>query len=418
MLTRLHVLGAGDRTAVIQPAGIMETLDKKIFGTLFFSLFVTVTGVGIVVPLLPVYAHDLGARGLAIGLIFGAFAISRTLFLPYFGALSDRKGRKPLIITGLFAYAIISLVFIAVVDVNGLIFIRFLQGIASAMIMPVVQAYVGEITPHGREGFTMGMFNTSVFLGLSLGPVVGGVINDSFSLDAAFLSMGLLALLGFLFSTYFLPPTREEKTVARQNEPVPWRRILTDRDIFGLFIFRLAYTACIGIVWGFLPIFADTEFSLSSAPIGILVMLGVFISGIIQLPMGYLADRINRRAMVTVGGVIVCVAMLAMSRAGGFWDLVWASVIFGIGGGVAMPAHMALGVVKGNDTEAMGSVMSLLTMAHSMGMLLGSILAGALMDLFDLRIAFPFGAGMMLCCTLFFWFFSDRGKAPVPEKAA
>jgi DHA1 family multidrug resistance protein-like MFS transporter len=78
----------------------MPKLDHKIFGILFFSLFVTVTGVGIVVPLLPVYAHDLGASGFYIGLIFGAFSLSRTLFLPYFGRLSDRKGRKRIILPG------------------------------------------------------------------------------------------------------------------------------------------------------------------------------------------------------------------------------------------------------------------------------------------------------------------------------
>ena len=71
----------------------MQKSDRKIFGTLFFSIFTAVTGVGIVVPLLPVYARDLGASGLYIGLIFGAFSLSRTLFLPYFGRLSDKKGR-------------------------------------------------------------------------------------------------------------------------------------------------------------------------------------------------------------------------------------------------------------------------------------------------------------------------------------
>ena len=90
----------------------MDRIDKKIFGTLFFSIFATVTGVGIVVPLLPVYAHHAGASGFAIGLIFGSFSLSRTLFLPYFGRLSDRKGRKPLIVPGLLAYALISALFL------------------------------------------------------------------------------------------------------------------------------------------------------------------------------------------------------------------------------------------------------------------------------------------------------------------
>ena len=73
-------------------SGFMELTDKKIFGTLFFSIFTSVTGVGIVVPLLPVYAHDMGASGIYIGLIFGAFSISRTFFLPYFGRSSDKNG--------------------------------------------------------------------------------------------------------------------------------------------------------------------------------------------------------------------------------------------------------------------------------------------------------------------------------------
>jgi len=128
----------------------MEKLDKKIFTTLFFSILAAVMGVGIVVPLLPVYAHDLGASGVYIGLIFGAFSLSRTFLLPYFGRLSDQKGRKPLIVTGLLAYALVSIAFIFSETVETLILLRFLQGIASAMIMPVSLAYVGDITPVGQ----------------------------------------------------------------------------------------------------------------------------------------------------------------------------------------------------------------------------------------------------------------------------
>ena len=96
----------------------MNKPDKKIFATLFFSIFATVTGVGIVVPLLPVYAHDLGASGFYIGLIFGVFSISRTICLHYFGRRSDEKGRKPYIVTGLFAYSIISFCFVFQVTVR------------------------------------------------------------------------------------------------------------------------------------------------------------------------------------------------------------------------------------------------------------------------------------------------------------
>jgi len=169
----------------------LTTSDKKIFAVLFFSIFVSVTGVGIVVPLLPVYAYELGASGLYIGLVFGAFSLSRTFFLPYFGRLSDKKGRKPLIVAGLLAYALISIGFILSKNVETLIIMRFIQGISSAMLIPVIQAYVGDITPEGSEGMSMGMFNMSMFFGLSVGPLAGGMINEHFSLNTSFLCMGM-----------------------------------------------------------------------------------------------------------------------------------------------------------------------------------------------------------------------------------
>ena len=398
----------------------MKKLNKAIFSTLFFSIFATITGVGIVVPLLPVLAHDLGAGGLYIGMIFGAFSISRVLFLPYFGRLSDRKGRKPLIVPGLAAYTLVSVAFLWSNSFHALIIIRLIQGVASAMLLPVIQAYVGDITPKGREGFVMGLFNMSVFFGLSLGPVLGGVINDHFSLDAAFLAMGSLSFFGFLLSLFLLPPTQTERVVQQKKAPVPWKDLLKEKEITGLFCFRLAYTLCIGVIWGFLPVLADSQLSLSSASIGFLVMLGIFISGLIQMPMGWIADRFYKQAMVIFGGAVVSYAVLSYFWADTFNDMVLASVLFGIGGGICMPALMATAVTIGGRTASMGSVMALLTVAHSLGMLIGSMLAGLLMDLFYLRVAFPVGAVMMLSGTILFIYWTVRPKAlqypPKPEK--
>ncbi|RZB29994.1 MAG: hypothetical protein SRB1_02274 [Desulfobacteraceae bacterium Eth-SRB1] len=387
-----------------------KKLNKKVFGTLFFSIFAAVTGVGIVVPLLPVYAHDLGATGIYIGLIFGAFSLSRTFFLPYFGRLSDKKGRKPFIVAGLLTYALISFLFLFADNIAALIAVRFFHGISSAMMMPVILAYVGDITPIGCEGLTMGMFNMAMFLGLSLGPIVGGVIKDDFGLNVSFVCMGLLALTGFLLTLFLLPPKKSEHIICSQNSLVPWKQLLKDRNIAGLYIFRFSYATCIGIIWGFLPVLADSELSLSSSSIGFLVMIGVFVSGALQIPMGYVADKINKNAMVITGGTISGFAIFAFDMATNFNGLFAANVFFGVGGSISMSALMALAVIHGNKSKAMGSVMGMLTMSHSMGMLLGALAAGLIMDVFQLRQAFSFGSIIMISGAVIFFICTYRKR--------
>jgi len=370
-------------------------MSTKVFSTLFLAVFSVTLGVGLVVPLLPGYAHKLGATGLYIGFIFGAFSLSRTAFLPLFGRLSDVKGRKPFITAGLLAYFLVSVAFATSRNVNLLILIRFLQGIASAMILPVAQAYIAEITPKGKEGFTMGLFNLSIYAGLSLGPVLGGTVNDVLGLQSSFLGMGLVSFFGFLLCLLLLPPRRKEQHLERTRPPVRYRILVRNRYIAALFVFRLSYTTCIGIVWSFLPLLAGLEFNLSSSAVGVLVMLGVLTTGLLQTPMGLLADRFNKQALIVLGGIVAAGAIFSFVYAQGFWGLFFANILFGVGGGIAVPAVMAMTVIIGRQTGSMGSIMGLLTMGHSLGMLIGPILAGMMMDTFHLDLAFVGGTVIM-----------------------
>jgi predicted MFS family arabinose efflux permease len=229
--------------------------------------------------------------------------------------------------------------------------------------------------------------------------------------------MGVLAVVGFLLSFFLLPRTDEERVVVNAQAPIAWRTILRDRQVVGIFSFRFVYTAAIGIIWGFLPVYADTVFSLNSSTIGMLVMLGIFVSGLIHIPMGYVADRINRNLLVVLGGSVVSLTVFSFVLAEGFGDLFMASVVFGLGGGICMPALMAQAVAKGSQTDSMGTVMAILTMAHSMGMLTGSLMAGLMMDLFQLRYAFFLGAVLMgLGTAIFFW--CNRAPQPLPRPAS
>ena len=375
-------------------------MNKKVFITLFLAVFAATLGVGLVVPLLPVYAHDLGASGLYIGFIFGAFSLSRTVFLPYFGHLSDLKGRKPFITAGLLLYFLASIAYAFSATVEALIVIRFFQGIASAMILPVAQAYVGDISPKDKEGFIMGLFNVSLYAGLSIGPLMGGVVKDSFGIQTSFVSMGLVTLFGFVLSLVLLPPRQDERVFSRARPPLRYRILIRNKHVSALFLFRLTYTSCIGLVWAFLPLYAHARFELPSSFIGILVMLGVFTTGVLQAPMGALADRFSMRALIAIGGFIATGAVLSFVYVQGFWGLFLSNRTFGIGGGIAIPAVMAMTVIIGRQTESTGSVIALVTMGHSLGMMTGPILAGLMTDAFELELAFMGGSFVVFSGTI------------------
>ena len=379
-------------------------LNLKIFITLFLAVFVTALGVGIVVPLLPVYAHELGAGAFYIGLIFGAFSLSRSIFVPYFGKLSDIKGKKPFLTLGLFAYFILSILFVFSTNMESLILLRLGQGIASAMILPVAQAYVGIITPKNREGLTMGLFNISLFGGLSMGPILGGMVKDWFNIKFSFLSMGALTLLGFFLCLLLLPTEKDHKKTETpiSKKPIRYLKLMKEPTVFSLFAFRICFTSGLGIIWAFVPLLASTQLNLSSSTIGIVVMINVFVSGLFQAPMGFMADRVSKKFLIISGGILAAASIFYMNAASSFGELFLANGLLGLAGGISFPAVMALSVIEGRRINAMGSIMGLLAMAHSLGMLVGPLLAGILLDIFSFKAIFICGTLILAMGTLTF----------------
>jgi MFS family permease len=106
--------------------------------------------------------------------------------------------------------------------------------------------------------------------------------------------------------------------------------------------------------------------------------------------------------MVTAGGILAIISILYINMADSFWGLALGNGIFGFAGGISFPAIMAMGVIEGRSTEAMGSVMGLLALGHSLGMLAGPLLAGILIDLFSFEAIFISGAFIMGAGTIVF----------------
>ncbi len=361
----------------------------KIFFTLFLSVFITTMGAGIIGPLLPIYAHELGANAFQIGLIFAAFSLTRSIFVPYFGRLSDIKGKKPILMTGLLLYFFLSILYSLSNGIWHLIILRLTQGFASAMILPVAQAYVGILTPEAYEGRIMGLFNVSLYGGLSAGPIVGGIVKDHSGMKCSFLSMGMLAFTGFLFCFLLLPPKEKEpKLLKGKSGTIPYSLLIKNITIMVLFLFRVCFTLCIGIMWTFLPLIASTKLGFSSTSIGVLLSIHVLVSGIFQTPMGYLADRFSKKKMIITGGLLGIISILCLAKASDFWHIAIINAFLGLSAGISIPAVMAISVIEGRKVGYMGSVMGLMAQAHSLGMFFGPILAGLLMQFISIKWTF------------------------------
>ena len=374
---------------------------SRVFPILAMSIFACMLGSGIVVPLLPLYAESLGASGLWLGLIFAAFPLSRILATPVFGRLSDRKGRKLFISIGLLAYAIISFGFIYTNTVSQLVLMRFLHGLAGALILPIAQAYMGDISPPGEEGKWMGYANAAFFSGFGFGPLIGGVLSEHLGMDAAFLAMGVLSLLAFTITIFFLPSIKPRQSTTSYPS---FGEMSRSGMIIGLFSFRLTLSLGRSIFFILLPILATYSLGLRPSLVGILLAVNILLMSLLGIPSGRIADRLSRRFLVVVGCLVSSMFLVTVPLGNTFGLLLVLAILGSVGSAIAIPAASAL-VVEQGKKYGMGSSIALFSMAFSIGMVVGPITGGVIADFTGINSAFYFGAVITLVgAGLFTWF--------------
>lgn len=350
-------------------------------------------GAGIVIPLLPLYAESLGATGIWLGAIFAGYSISRIIVTPVFGRLSDRSGRKPFIVIGLLSYAIISFGFIWANSVSQLVLIRLVHGVAGGMILPIAQAYVGDISPEGEEGKWMSYSNAAFFGGYGVGPLMGGVLTEHLGMDTAFLAMGGLNFVAFFIAAFFLPEVSRKRMSA--SPPPSFKEMSQSGTMTGLFSFRLTMTLGRASFFTFMPIFVAGGLGLGPNLIGVLLAIYMLLSSLLGIPSGRIADRVNRKALVVLGCLINFTYLALVPLVRDFWQLLGVCVLGSLGSAVALPAASALTVEEGRKF-GMGSAIAVFTVALSIGMSAGPILGGVIADFVNINSVFYFGAVMAL----------------------
>jgi MFS family permease len=372
-------------------------------------------GLGIIWPLVPVYAVELGASGLQVGLIIASFNIARTVFNPISGRLSDRWGRKPFIVLGLFLYAAVSVLYVMSSRVDSLILVRLLHGFTSVLVVPVALALAADIAPQQRLGLYMGTLNMAVMLGLGIGPVLGGFIRDFFGMPVAFYTMGGLGLFTLIGVTILLPKDNRQD-IKRSEKPVaPLKRLLKHRVVQGLFLLRFFIAAGQGSVYTFLPILA-LRMQITSFQVGLILGANIFLIAFLQRVCGNIADRVNPKNMIIWGTLLSGLVVPAMPHVDGFYMILLLNIIMGIANGIAMPGGFVITGQLG-QTLGMGSMMGITETGWSLGMIVSPIMSGVIMDTLGVPSIFLTGGVLTIMGVLLVSFFLRGYASPTQESS-
>ncbi len=357
-------------------------------------------GLGIVGPLIPLYAKDLGATGIWLGAIFSGFSFARVIVVPMAGSLSDRWRRRKIFLTvGLSMYALSSLGYLLANEVYELILIRMVHGFGSGMVMPIAMAYVGDMTPEGEEGTYAGNLNTAIFLGWGMGPMIGGMLMDIYSRTTPFLVMSALTTAAFLLVLFILPEGTPKHSV---DEQTSYAGILKNKMVKGVVLFRIVTSMGSGTLFSFLPILA-ASMEMTTTEIGLLLSSRVFFMSFLQKPFGKLTDRYSKTKMIMTGGLFGAIATLLIPIATNFSELLTLGVITGICWSVMMPAIGAIATELGRD-YGMATMMSIFNVAMGLGMMMGPLIAGSMMETFGIDSVFLFGGTVGVAGVIFFHF--------------
>jgi DHA1 family multidrug resistance protein-like MFS transporter len=361
--------------------------------TLAVAMFSATFGVGIVAPVLPVRAEELGASGTEIGLTFSAFALTQIFVSPFTGRLADRYGRKQFILLGIATYIVAAIGWRQTDSIEVMIALRALTGVGSGLVFALALAYIGDLAPAGEEGRYVGIFGVFEFAGFGLGPIFSGVIRDLAGFDAVFLAMaGMLSLSGITILLFLPssadrgrtgsldPPGLGAEPSARLRRVVSWGELLGDRYLQALFAQRVGFSFAFGSAFSFLAIYLEDEIGATATMVGFVLAGQELLGGVLQPVFGPVADRYDRRLLVIIGGLMVAsgYAMMALTTD---YLVILAAFVGGAGVGSALMnvSSMAIQVDVGRRL-GMATTMSFASAGFAVGVLIGSLAAGLIAD--------------------------------------
>jgi DHA1 family tetracycline resistance protein-like MFS transporter len=350
---------------------------------LFLTVFIHLVGFGIIVPLLPYYAQTYGATGVEVGLLLASFSAMQFLLSPIWGRLSDRIGRRPMLIGSLVLTAGSYVMFAFAGSLAVLFASRILAGIAGATIS-TAQAYVADTTPLEKRTQGMGLIFAAFGAGFIFGPAIGGILSH-WGYAVPGLAAAGLALAACIAAILFLPESlpreaRAEAIAHRSAAPVS-RAEMFQRPVIGpgLTLLFLS-TVCFAAMEGTFALFGQWRYGLGPRQIGFLLAYAGVLAVILQGGIvGRLARRFGEGSLVRAGYVVMAAGLVAMALAPRLPLMMVALGVTAVGSSLAGPTLAGLVSSAASPIEQ-GAVLGLYQSMGSLGRAIGPFLGGLAFD--------------------------------------
>jgi DHA1 family multidrug resistance protein-like MFS transporter len=373
----------------------MNTQRRNLY-ILTFVLFVVMLGYGIIIPIFPFYIESMGAGGTELGLLVASYAVMRLIFGPIWGGLSDRVGRKPILLVGILGYVITMVWFGLATQLWMLFAARILSGILSSATAPTTMAYIGDSTPEDERGGGMGLLGAAGGIGTIIGPAVGGYLATT-SLSLPFFVAAGMALLALLLAVIFLPeshPAREQ-TATEQEAIVDlrawWQALFS--PIGTLFILTFISTSGLMIFASAFGLYGLERFGYGPEQVGIIMMVMGAVSALTQgLLAGPATKRWGDARVIRSGMLASALSFGLMLLANTFVTVNLTTALLALTAAIVSPALLSL--TSRRATVSQGIAMGLSNSFVSLGRIVGPILGGAALDV-HLSLPYISGAAIM-----------------------
>ncbi|MBU0498625.1 MAG: MFS transporter [Gammaproteobacteria bacterium] len=358
-------------------------------------------GLFLILPVFALYAHELsGATPLTVGLAIGGYGLTQALLQIPLGALSDRIGRKPVIVGGLLMFAFGSLVAAMASTIEGVILGRLLQG--AGAIAAAVMALAADLTRETVRTRVMAMIGMSIGMAFILALILGPLLAARIGVSGIFWVIALLALIGVAL-VLFVVPTPQHSRMHHDAEPAPEMlgRALSDGNLmrldFGVFVLHMSLTAVFLVV----PLLLRDRFGLETAQHWHLYLPVMLLAMGLMIPFIIIAEKRHRMKEMYLGGILIAgLALLAMYyEVSNYW-LFGLVMAFFFAAFNLLEAVMPSWVSKVAAAEMRGTAMGIYATSQFSGAFFGGVLGGWVHQRFGLTAVFLFAAAMMLLWAL------------------